>query len=137
MPQKTKKILWQFRLNHSIYQILCYFLLSMQLLQTILCNQILEYEKEEKYLCCFYFFSLLFCCFLYLVFKVYTLFLCGKKDYLVLQTFLLHLFPAKSRLHSAVKSKELLLKKYKISNSDNKQMCKCLILVIVTCYRRN
>lgn len=35
------------------------------------------------------------------------------------------------------KIKGVIIKKYKISNSDNKQMCKCLILCTVTCYSRN
>lgn len=35
------------------------------------------------------------------------------------------------------KIKGIIIKKYKISNSDNKQMCKCLILCSVTCYSRN
>lgn len=82
------------------------------------------------------FFSQLFCGFLFLLFNAYTYFSVGKR-LSGAGTFLLCIFPAKSRLHATVKSKELLLKKYKISNSDNKQMCKCLMLCIVTCYSRN
>lgn len=47
------------------------------------------------------------------------------------------IFPARRRLHATVKSKELILKMYKISNFDNKQMCKCLMLCIVTYCSRN
>lgn len=53
------------------------------------------------------------CCFV-AFFSLFLMYICyffaRKKGYLELETFILCCFPAKSRLHATVKSKELLLR---------------------------